>query len=325
MDIQYLLFLQEFRNSIHDAWTPFMEWISHFAVAYLIVIPAFIYWCMNKKKGLYILTAAGTAIAVNAVIKLTACAYRPWIRDPRVIPAGDAITEATGYSFPSGHTATAVPVYGGIAVTYGKKRKLVAVICIILALITGFSRNYLGVHTPQDVVVGFLVSLVSLYGMGRLFRYLSEHPEKENRFLLAGLIFCMIAIIYITFKPYPMHYVDGQLLVDPQRMMKDGYRDIGMLGAFCIGRYLEKTFIGFKEAGLNLPGILVSLLGIVPLYFISKKLNAPMESLLGPHFGSMIAMAILVIFIITLWPAVIKMVSAFTGKKAEEKNGVKQQ
>ena len=43
MDIDYLLFLQNFRNSINDALTPFMEWISHFAVYYLLVIPVFIY------------------------------------------------------------------------------------------------------------------------------------------------------------------------------------------------------------------------------------------------------------------------------------------
>jgi len=318
MDIQYLFFLQEFRNSIQDAWTPFMEWISHFAVAYLIIIPTFIYWCLSKKKGLYILVTAATTIAVNAVIKLTVCARRPWIRDARIIPAGDAMTEATGYSFPSGHTTTAVPIYGGVAVTYGKKYKVVAAICIILALITGFSRNYLGVHTPQDVVVGFLLSMTMLYAINRLFAYLSEHPEKEDFFLLAGLIFCIAALVYITFKPYPMYYnADGQLLVDPQKMMKDGYRDIGMLGAACIGRYIEKRFIRFEEAGLNLQGVLVSLLGIVPLYLINKKLGAPMESLLGPHFGPMAAMAVLVLFIVVGWPAVIKLFKGLTDKKKE--------
>lgn len=88
MDIQYLLLLQEFRCSINDAWTPFMEWISHFAVTYLLIVPTFIYWCVDKKKGLYILASFSLARAVNAVVKLTACAYRPWIRDARVIPAG---------------------------------------------------------------------------------------------------------------------------------------------------------------------------------------------------------------------------------------------
>ena len=90
MDISYLLFLQNFRESIQDAWTPFMEWISHFAISYLIIIPILIYWCISKKKGIYIFVSMVTAIAVNAVVKLTACIYRPWIRDARILPAGDA-------------------------------------------------------------------------------------------------------------------------------------------------------------------------------------------------------------------------------------------
>lgn len=48
MDIAYLLWWQDFRNSINDALTPFMEEVSLFAVTYLIIIVAFIYWCVNS-------------------------------------------------------------------------------------------------------------------------------------------------------------------------------------------------------------------------------------------------------------------------------------
>lgn len=52
-DIRYLLFLQDFRNSIKDAWTPFMEFVSTFATRYLILAVLFIYWAVNKRNGLY--------------------------------------------------------------------------------------------------------------------------------------------------------------------------------------------------------------------------------------------------------------------------------
>ena len=52
LDIQYLLFLQDFRNSINDAWTPFMEFVSTFATRYLILAVLFIYWAVNKRDGL---------------------------------------------------------------------------------------------------------------------------------------------------------------------------------------------------------------------------------------------------------------------------------
>ena len=68
MDIQYLLFLQNFRNSINDALTPFMEMLSLFAVTSLVIIPAIIYWCVDKESGLYTLASFTTTIAINAVV-----------------------------------------------------------------------------------------------------------------------------------------------------------------------------------------------------------------------------------------------------------------
>ena len=122
---------------MNDAWTPFLEWLSHFAVSGLILLPALIYWCIDKKKGFFILTATSACLVVNSVIKLTACVYRPWIRDPRITPAGDAIKEATGYSFPSGHTAAAGPMLGGTAMCF-KEKKAVPPICIIILLMVAF-------------------------------------------------------------------------------------------------------------------------------------------------------------------------------------------
>ncbi len=201
MDIEYLLFLQNWRNATNNMLTPFMEWISLFAVTYLILIPIFVYWCLDKKKGLYVLASYGMGIALNAVVKLTACIYRPWIRDARVLPAGDAITTATGYSFPSGHSSTASLIYGGLAVVSWnpKKTRIFAVIAIICMLITGFSRNYLGVHTPQDVCVGLTLGWISLFIMYKIFGYLAEHPEKEDLFLLAGFTMRM--------DRYPLYHV----------------------------------------------------------------------------------------------------------------------
>ncbi len=317
MDISYLLFLQNFRESINDAWTPFMEFISLFAVKALIIIPAFIYWCIDKKKGLYTLFSAVTTIALNAVVKLTACIYRPWIRDPRIVPAGDAITTATGYSFPSGHTTTAVPIYGGIGLTF-RKHIWVPVLCGILAVLTCFSRNYLGVHTPQDVLVGILESLLILYIMSRLFQWVHDHPEKEDMLLVAGMVLGIVAIVYITFKPYPTTYIDGKLLVDPQKMMTDGYGDCGSFIAVCLGRFLEKRFLNYKETGLNKRGIVLSLIGVIVVYLISKKAEEPLAMALGDHFGNLAFRMVLGLTIILIWPAVISLINNMLSHRAGE-------
>lgn len=318
MDIEYLLFLQRFRESINDSLTPFMEGISLFAVTYLIMIPVFVYWVVSKRKGLYTLVSYYLCCGFNAIVKLTVCAYRPWIRDARVHPAGDAITTATGYSFPSGHTVTAGPIYGGLAVVSWSWKKFVSVILGIFLLLTAFSRNYLGVHTPQDVFVGICESVFWLIIVAKIFTYLDEHPEKENLLLLICFIVGWLGIAYITFKPYPMDYVDGKLLVDPQKMMNDGYGDICLLIAFPVARYIEKRWIGFQAPGLKGAGLAAGIVGLVPLFLMIKFMRPALDGLLGTHWGHFTHSFILVLYCVALWPLVIKAVSK-TEAKAEDK------
>ena len=318
MDIEYLLFLQRFRESINDSLTPFMEGISLFAVTYLIMIPVFVYWVVSKRKGLYTLVSYYLCCGFNAIVKLTVCAYRPWIRDARVHPAGDAITTATGYSFPSGHTVTAGPIYGGLAVVSWSWKKFVSVILGIFLLLTAFSRNYLGVHTPQDVFVGICESVFWLIIVAKIFTYLDEHPEKENLLLLICFIVGWLGIAYITFKPYPMDYVDGKLLVDPQKMMNDGYGDICLLIAFPVARYIEKKWIGFQAPGLKGAGLAAGIVGLIPLFLMIKFMRPALDGVLGTHWGHFANTFIIVLYCIALWPLVIKAVSK-TEAKAEDK------
>ena len=308
MDIQYLLFLQEFRNNIQDALTPFLENLSFIAISYLLMAPVFVYWAVDKKKGLYSLVSFYLSNAVNSLVKLTACIYRPWIRDPRIIPAGDAITTATGYSFPSGHSVIATSIYGGIAVIARKGLKWISVIAIILLALTGFSRNYLGVHTPQDVIVGVTEGIVILFVVSLIFKYLEKHPEKENIFLLISFIVGWCGILYITFKGYPMDYVDGELLVDPQKMMKDGYWDLASLITFPVARLIERKWIRFEPTGLHAKGLIICAIGMVPLWAIIMYLRPVMDGALGIHWGHFMHSVILVMYSVAVFPAVIKAV-----------------
>ncbi|MDO4193552.1 MAG: phosphatase PAP2 family protein [Erysipelotrichaceae bacterium] len=308
LDIRYLLFLQDFRNSINDAWTPFMEFVSTFATRYLILAVLFIYWAVNKQRGLFAIASMCLTLAVNQLVKLTACVYRPWIRDPRIVPAGDSITSATGYSFPSGHTATAAPQLLGMAVTADRQKKWFPVLCILGIMLVGFSRNYLGVHTPQDVFVAICESVLCVIIMQKIFAYIEQHPEKEDLFLIAGVIFGSESIAYITFKPYPMTYVDGKLLVDPQKMMNDGYGDITFLIAFCVGRFIERRWINFEPTGINVPGILLWAVGGAIFVLLNNNIGKPLDNMLGSHWGHFARRMITILYYTALYPLIIKLV-----------------
>ncbi len=170
MDIDILLLLQEFRNGAGGFLTEFLSKMTFLAeLNSAIVIMAILYWSISKELGSYLLMGWSGNRLANGVLKVTACAYRPWIRDSRILPYGNSISTATGYSFPSGHTMNAATVFGGIVHRKDYPRALRIVLGFAMALVA-FSRIYLGVHTPQDVLVGAGIGLLVMWLTLRLMR-----------------------------------------------------------------------------------------------------------------------------------------------------------
>ncbi len=308
MDIQYLLWLQEWRNATNNALTPFFEQLSYFGTRDILLLVAFVYWCLNKRSGLFILFSYKLSQTINSIVKLTACIYRPWVRDPRIIPAGDSIKTAGGYSFPSGHTMTFTPIYGGfIAFT---KNKLVRFVCLALILVTAFSRNYLGVHTPQDVIVGMLLGVLSLYIGQKVFAYLDKHPEKDIHVMILFALVSIFTMIYVTYKPYPLDYTaDGKLIVDPVKMQIDAWGDAGAFAPFILAWYIESRFVKFESTGFNVKGVILCLVGMIPLHLMIWNLGGVMSGILGAHAGKLASKSIILFYIVVLWPIVIKLFS----------------
>ena len=117
MDIDILPVLQEFRNGAGAFLTDFLSKMTFLGeLNTVLVIMAAVYRSVDKEFGTFLLMGWSGNRLVNGVLKVTACAYRPWIRDARIVPYGNSMSTATGYSFPSGHTMNAATVYGGGAV-----------------------------------------------------------------------------------------------------------------------------------------------------------------------------------------------------------------
>ena len=113
MDIEYLLILQDFREGAGQFLRElFMKMTFLTDKETSIVIVAIIYWCISKEYGSWLWLGWSVNRLINGFLKVTACAYRPWIRDERIIPDAEAKTGATGYSFPSGHSTNAASIFG---------------------------------------------------------------------------------------------------------------------------------------------------------------------------------------------------------------------
>ena len=139
IDIQYLLFLQQLRMMLGGHLDEIFNGISKFATDFLPFLPYIIYWGVHRKWGYRLISIYIIGCVVNGLIKLTVCAYRPWIRSNLVKPAGDSRAAATGYSFPSGHSTEATAIYGTTAVWQRSTRRGLSVFCVIMIFLSYFS------------------------------------------------------------------------------------------------------------------------------------------------------------------------------------------
>lgn len=308
MDIQYLLMLQELRNATGGIFDEFFNALSKFAVDVLPFLPFVIFWGVDKKWGYFFLTTHWTGELLNGVIKLTVCAYRPWIRSDLIEPAGDSKVAATGYSFPSGHTRTATTIYGDVFVWQKDRRKWLAVCCAVLILLTGFSRNFLGVHTPQDVLVAFIESVFVIYVVSRVSKRVEGNEKLLDILTAVGVVAVIAALAYIQLKHYPLDYTsDGTLLVDPQKMMNDCFKACGSFLGLMVGSYVDRHYIHYEIpfGARNLPALVCVGAAITMAW---KDLFAPATIVLafGGHWGNFIARFLMLIFAMIVWPLVIR-------------------
>lgn len=308
IDIQYLLMLQDLRNATGGLFDEFFNALSKFAVDILPFLPYIVFWCVSKRWGYRFLATIWSGEMLNGLIKLTVCAYRPWIRSELIEPAGDSKVAATGYSFPSGHTMCATTLYGTAFVWQKEEqRRWLAVVCAVLIGLTGFSRNFLGVHTPQDVLVGFTESVLLIIIVGAVSKRVSGNEKLLDLLTLLGAVAVVCALIYILVKPYPMDYVDGKLLVDPQKMMNDSFKACGGTLGFLIGSYVERHYLHYEIPFGSRSLAVLSCVGFALMY-AWKGFFAPATIIaaFGSHWGNLIACCIMTLFALIVWPLVIK-------------------
>ncbi|MDO4489005.1 MAG: phosphatase PAP2 family protein [Eubacteriales bacterium] len=302
MDIEYLLILQNLRNAVGSSLNSFFIFLTNISVDHYILVPALIlFWSVDKRKGSRVLMSWGTSLAMCALLKSTFCVYRPWIRDSRVQPAEEVLSGATGYSFPSGHSFSAGGFWGGIGLVYRKYRGIVA-FCIVYILLVMFSRNYLGVHTPQDVLVGGVFSLFCAIASVKLCNYLDSHPDKGVLVFVIITLMTVILLLYIALKPYPEDYVNGVILVDPRKMTVDGFKDPGRFYGIFLGLFLEKRFVKFSTDVSTDKKVVRALFGAMLTIIWWLAVANPVGKLIGTNWGYFITQASTPLIFMTLYP-----------------------
>ena len=141
-----------------DMLTPLMKfvtflgnggWFWILCAVVLLAIPK------TRKTGYAaVLSLIFGVIVTNLLLKNIVARPRPFAEIEALIPL---IAKPTDFSFPSGHTTASFAV---ALVMLRMLPKKIGIPAVVLAALVAFSRLYLGVHYPTDVLVGFVVALV---------------------------------------------------------------------------------------------------------------------------------------------------------------------
>jgi len=275
--------------------TEFMQIITYLGdeIAFLAVALV-IFWCVDKQKGYYVMTVGFIGTIANQFMKLWFRIPRPWVQDPSFTIVEQAREGAGGYSFPSGHTQSAVGTFGSIARVTGNK--ILRIVCIVLAVIVPFSRMYLGVHTPLDVSVAAIMGVVLIFLMKPL---VLDHDGKYFPYVIGAMALISIGYLCFTqFYPFPAD-VDAENLASGA---KNAYTLTGcVLGVFVVYP-LDRKWIRFSVQAVWWAQILKVVIGLALVLAVKSVLTAPLAALFGELPGRMIRYFLVVVTAGGLWP-----------------------
>ncbi len=290
-----LYFLESIRNPVLDA---FFSVITHLGSETLfLAIAIIIFWCFSKEDGYYLLTVGFIGTIINQFLKLFCRIPRPWVRDPEFTIVESARADAGGYSFPSGHTQSATASLGCIARV--SRKKIVRAICIVLILLTGLSRMYLGVHTPADVLVSLVYGTILVFALYPVFQKAKNNP-KIMYLMIGALILCSLGyVIYVELAKWPAD-------IDPHNLesgIKNAYLLFGCSVAMLICYAIEHKYIRFEVKAVWWAQILKIVMGLVLVLLLKAGLKPILNPLFGGHhIATAIRYFIIVVFAVCVWP-----------------------
>lgn len=292
--MKFLNFLSNYRTSFGNTFFNYITTLGEGTT--IIIILCVIYWCINKKLGkilgyIYFMSA----FLVHGM-KLNFRLERPWLVNPNFSPVKFALEKATGYSFPSGHVQGATSIFSGLAFYF--RSRFLKIILIFIPILVCFSRMYLGVHTPKDVLVAFILTVIIAF---ITIKYTKKYSKYQRIELMIITTFLGLILLVYSFILYSKRVVEAEYLID-------SFKVIGAGLGFVLGNYLEGNFVKFRvrtiriwEQGFK---ILFGLIGIGLLDKLFKLFNTFFDFHILIIHG--VKYFILMIWIIYLWPMIFK-------------------
>lgn len=301
-EVAFMIWLQSF---LGEGFVTMGSFITLFGEqTMLVAIMGFVYWSYDKELGKYIGLNAVLTNVWNPFIKNIFLRRRPYFDHSQIkclkpVEADADLYDiaAQGYSFPSGHSMNASTLYGSLA--YKKKKWLIPV-AVILILLVGLSRVYLGCHYPTDVIVGWLLGFAII-----IISTILQNKIKNKKLLYL--------ILFITAVP-------GYFFCTSD----DYYTGMGLLIGTIFGFLFEEKFVNFENTKnpvrailrvVGGGGIYAAMNPLLKLPFSSEFLES---GTFAAHLVRTLRYGIIIFVVLAIYPMLFKQVDKLFKKKAVE-------
>jgi len=259
-----------------------------------LVMAMILFWCVSKRMGYYMLSVGFIGTIVNQFMKLQFRIPRPWVLDENFTILEQAREAAAGYSFPSGHTQSAVGTFGTLV--YTAKNRWVKYLCLAVAVLVPFSRMYIGVHTPQDVLAAAAIGVALILLLRPIF---TEQGEKWMPYLLALMVALAVGFLcYVSFTAFPAD-------IDPHNLesgYKNAYTLFGALFGLLVVYVVDKKWLNFQVNAVWWAQIVKVVFGLVLVLAVKAGLKTPLNALFGEYPGRAVRYFLMVVVAGILWP-----------------------
>lgn len=297
--MQFLYWLESIRTPFLDA---FFSAVTHLGSETLFIVLAIVvFWCVNKRSGYYLMTVGFFGTLVNQFLKLACRIPRPWVKDPQFTIVEAARADATGYSFPSGHTQSVTSVLGCPARSI--KNLAVRIVCVVLIMLTALSRMYLGVHTPADVGVSLVLGAVMIFAFYPLFEKGEEKPALMYGAMGALFLGSIAFVLYCELHQWPAD-IDAYNL---EHGFENSYLLMGCSAAMLLSCWIERRYIRFETKAKPAAQVLKVVLGLMLVLGIKEGTKPLLNAIFNGHPAARtVRYFLMVMFAACVWPLTFK-------------------
>lgn len=291
--MEVLYFFEQLRMPVLNE---FMLLITRFGEETAFLAAALVvFWCVDKKSGYFLMSVGFAGTILNSVLKLICRVPRPWVLDENFTILEKAREAATGYSFPSGHSQTAVGTFGSLVCI--AKKKWLKTIFAVIAILVPVSRMYVGVHTPWDVLAGSALSLLLIFALRPM---VLRKGDKAMKLLIGGMLLMSLGnLLYVELFPFPAD-MDAHNIASG---VKNAYTMVGCLAGVAVVYLGERKYVNFTTEAIWWAQIWKVVLGVSLVLLVKEGLRVPLEVILTDAMAARAVRYFLIVVVAGfLWP-----------------------